>query len=362
MENRFGIKDVFLFALLIGLGGLVALAMVQYDRQWSTLQDLSHKLDEQSGDLAALRRTLDHGVAMVPTTPAAGIAAGDPSARVRAATTMPGYAAHDWYVASGPNSDKLTPLVSGDAFANTIQNRVLETLVTRDPVSLQWVPLLALPGWTVEDHIADWHRFVDPKVAAGAKVDHVSRDPACPSPIRVTYHIRPGVTFSDGVPLTADDVKWTFDWTLNPAVEAPRQRSSLDKVKRVVRTGTDGVTFELSEPYFDPGRVDRHQLRPAPARVRAGRAGRVQQEHRAAGRQRPVSIRRRPAAAAVDAGVDRRAGPQRAVLGRAGVAVEAGLQDHRVRPVPLDGVHQRRAGHVRRQPGPVPQPAGPTPT
>ena len=252
MENRFGLKDLVLFALLAGLAGLVALAMVQYDRQWSTLQNLSHKLDEQSGDLAALRRTLDHGVAMGPTTPAAGTAADDPSARVRAATTRPGYAAHDWYVASGPNSDKLTPLVSGDAFANAIQNRVLETLVTRDPVSLQWVPLLALPGWTVEDHIADWHRYVDPKVAAGAKVDDVGREAACPCPIRVTYHLRPGVTFSDGVPLTADDVKWTFDWTMNPAVEAPRARSALDKVKRVVRTGTDGVTFELSEPYFDP--------------------------------------------------------------------------------------------------------------
>jgi peptide/nickel transport system substrate-binding protein len=253
MENRFGFKDLCLIVLVLLLGGLVLLAMKQYDRQWAVLQDLSHKLDEQSRDLASVRRQLDRGAAVTTAGPAvAGVPADDPSARVRAATTMPGFAAHDWYVATGTNTDKLTPLVSTDSFAAAVQQRVFETLVQRDPESLEWVPLLALPGWTVEDHIADYHRFVDPKLAAGAKEDEVSKDPACPCPIRVTFHIRPGVTFSDGAPLTADDVKWTFDWTLNPAVEAPRARSALDKVRRVVRTGADGVTFELAQPYFDP--------------------------------------------------------------------------------------------------------------
>ncbi len=259
MENRFGVKDLFLFVLLLLVAGMVGLAMVQYDRQWTTLKAVKAAVDEQGRDIAGLRRQVASGAPLAAAGPAsAGGPAGDrrpaddPSARVRMATTMPGYAAHDWYVASGPNSDKLTPLVSGDSFAATVQSRVLETLVDRDPVSLEYVPILALPGWTVEDHIAEYHRFVDPKVAAGAKEDDACKDPACPCPIRVSYRIRPGVTFSDGVPLTADDVVWTFNWTMNPAVEAPRQRSALDKVRRVVRTGDDGVTFELAQPYFDP--------------------------------------------------------------------------------------------------------------
>ena len=199
MDNRFGVKDLFLFALLLAVLAMVALAMVQYDRQWATLQDLSRKLDDQGRDLASVRRQVDRGVTMATPGPTTAVAtADDPSARVRAATTLPGYAAHDWYVSSGPNSDKLTPLVSGDAFANSVQSRVLETLVQRDPVTLEYAPLLALPGWTVEDHIADYHRYVDPKVAAGAKEDDVCRDAACPVPVRVTYRIRPGVTFSDG--------------------------------------------------------------------------------------------------------------------------------------------------------------------
>ena len=258
MENRFTVKDLVLIVLLLMLGGLVALAMKQYDRQWATLQDLSHKVDEQSRDLAGLRRQIGSGGVRVtagPTTAATasvGSPANDPSARVRAAEAMPGYAAHDWYVASGPNSDKLTPLVSGDSFANTVQLRVFEALVDRDPVTLEYVPVLALPGWTVEDHTADYHRYVDPKLAAGAKEDDVSKEPGCPVPVRVTYRIRPGVTFSDGVPLTADDVKWTFDWAMNPAVDAARARSFLEKIKRVVRVGDDGVAFELAQPYFDP--------------------------------------------------------------------------------------------------------------
>ncbi len=254
MENRLGAKDLILFVLILLLAGMVALAMKQYDRQWAALQDLNHKLDEQSRDLASVRRQLDRGVSVANAgpVPVERPVGGDPSARVRAATTMPGYAAHDWYVAAGPNSDKLTPLVSGDAFAASIQARVLEQLVIRDPVTTEYVPLLALPGWTVEDHIADYHKFVDPKVAAGAKEDDVCKDPACPCPIRVTFQLRPNVTFSDGVPMTADDVVWTFNWAMNRDVEAPRARSALEKIRRVVRTGDNGVTYEFAQPFFDP--------------------------------------------------------------------------------------------------------------
>ena len=257
MDNRFGVKDLFLFGLLLLVAGLVALSMVQYDRQWTTLQRLSQKIDDQGRDLVAIHRQMDRGGAVAtgpaPAAAAPLAAADDPSARVRAATTMPGYSAQDWYVGSGPNSDKLTPLVAGDAFSNSVvQPRVFETLVSRDPLTLAYRPLLALPGWTVEDHTAEYHKYVDPKVAAGAKEDDVCREPACPCPIRVTFHVRPNATFSDGVPVTADDVVWTFDWTMNPAVEAPRARSSLEKVRRAVRTGPDAVTFEFAQPYFDP--------------------------------------------------------------------------------------------------------------
>jgi peptide/nickel transport system substrate-binding protein len=257
MDNRFGVKDLVLFVLLLLLAGMVALAMVQYDRQWTTLRQMNEKIDDQGRDLVAIRQQVSRGLtvtsAISATEGAAPTIAGDdPSARVRAATTMPGYAAADWYVASAPSSDKLTPLVSGDAFAASIQGRVFETLASRDPVTLEYVAHLALPGWTVEDHIADYRRYVDPKVAAGAKEDDVSRDAACPCPMRVTFHIRPGVTFSDGVPMTADDVVWTYNWTMNPDVDAARARSGLDKVRRVIRSGPDAVTFEFAQPYYDP--------------------------------------------------------------------------------------------------------------
>ena len=45
----------------------------------------------------------------------------------------------------------------------------------------------------------------------------------------MTFYLRDGVTFSDGHPLTADDVVFTFDWIRNPEVNcAARSRLSDD--------------------------------------------------------------------------------------------------------------------------------------
>jgi peptide/nickel transport system substrate-binding protein len=254
METRFGVKDFVLYALIVGLGLLFVLGRQQYDRQYVKIQQLVDLSSEQGKDLADLRRQVERGLRAAPAAgPVAttGPAGDDPFARIRAAEAMPGYASGDWLVDSGPNTNKLTPLVSFDTFAADVHSHVLQSLVQRDPVTLEYSGLLALPGWAAEDHVADYHAFVDPRVAKGAKAEDVAKDPACPCPIRITFHVRPNVTFSDGVPLTADDVAWSFDWIMNPAVAAPRERSALDKIRRAVRTGPDAVTFEFATPYFD---------------------------------------------------------------------------------------------------------------
>ena len=51
MENRFGIKDLFLFLFLGALIVRVWLAMVQYDRQWDEIQAISARLEKQTTDL-----------------------------------------------------------------------------------------------------------------------------------------------------------------------------------------------------------------------------------------------------------------------------------------------------------------------
>ena len=258
METRFGIKDLILYGLVAVVGVLVVLGQLQYDRQWRLLQDMQRQSAEQSRDMSTLRRQVDRVLRGGPTVAASASLAtrpaggpDDPFARVEAAQAMPDYAQGDDYVDSGPNTNKLTPLVSFDQFAADVHARVLESLVERDPVSLEYRGLLALPGWTVEDHVAAYHAFVDPRVAKGEKADDVAKDPACPCPIRITFHVRPNVTFSDGEPLTADDVVWTFHWITNPDVADPATRSTMTSLRRAVRSGPDGVTFEFATPYYD---------------------------------------------------------------------------------------------------------------
>ena len=253
METRFGVKDLILYAMIVLIGVLVLLGQKQYDRQWQLLQQMQATASDQGRDLADLRRQVDRGLrgALVASGPATTRPAGDPFDRIRAAEALPDYAQGDWLVDSGPNTSKLTPLVSFDAFAAKVHTRVLQSLVEQDPVTLDYRGLLALPGWTVEDHVAAYHAFVDPLVVKGQKLDDAAKAAGCPCPIRITFHVRPNLTFSDGVPLTADDVVWTFGWIMNPAVGAARARSGLSKIRRVVRAGPDAVTFEFATPYFD---------------------------------------------------------------------------------------------------------------
>src|SRR5437588_446523 len=58
MENRFGVKDFILFLLLLGLIGVVLLAMQQFDRQWTDVQKIRARLDDQGQSLRDIQRAL----------------------------------------------------------------------------------------------------------------------------------------------------------------------------------------------------------------------------------------------------------------------------------------------------------------
>jgi peptide/nickel transport system substrate-binding protein len=92
--------------------------------------------------------------------------------------------------------------------------------VDRDPVTLAYIPRLA----------TTWSQSKD-----GLTYD---------------FNLRHDATFSDGTPVTADDVVFTLALTRNEQVEAPRLRVYLDKLDKVVKTGDYSVRFIYKEPYF----------------------------------------------------------------------------------------------------------------
>jgi ABC-type transport system substrate-binding protein len=69
-----------------------------------------------------------------------------------------------------------------------------------------------------------------------------------PDPLTYTFHLGPGAHFHDGRPLTAADVKATFDSILNPATHSPK-RGAFRMVASIEAPDAATVIFRLSEPY-----------------------------------------------------------------------------------------------------------------
>ena len=75
-----------------------------------------------------------------------------------------------------------------------------------------------------------------------------------PDPLTWIFHLRPGVRFHDGRPLTSADVKFTFDsimGTASPGAGTPivsAKRGSVDMVRSVEAPTPATVIFHLSEP------------------------------------------------------------------------------------------------------------------
>src|SRR5205809_4475103 len=67
MHSRFGLKDLVLIALIVGVGVLVLLAMVQRDREWDQVQQVRSQLGEVQSHLARLE---ERGGALATGAPA----------------------------------------------------------------------------------------------------------------------------------------------------------------------------------------------------------------------------------------------------------------------------------------------------
>ena len=230
MEKRFTIKDFFLFTAIGGVLVALLVAMYMIDRQWNMMSRMRATMQEQAEDLRALRadlKSLDERVASGAVAASARAPEPEPAAapafeRALSATRQPDYASGDWLVrAFGVGLKTITPLVSQDAYASDVQGYVQETLIARNPETLEWEGLIAR-SWDISE-----------------------------DGLTITFRLRDGVNFSDGRPLTADDVAFTFAFIMNEAIAAPRYRAYLEKIESVEATSTLEVRFQYREPYFN---------------------------------------------------------------------------------------------------------------
>jgi len=232
MQRRFNGRDILYFGGIGVILLVVVLAMYMIDRQWQKLARMEQLMREQANDLREIGmrvRDLDGRVAKGATLSAAGKpeesqSGGVPPAfqRAYATTQQADYASGDWLVqAFNVNLKTITPLVSNDVYATKIQSYVLESLLIRNPETLEWEGLLA-KSWSVSE---DGMTFI--------------------------FKLRDGLTFSDGVPLTADDVAFSYRFMMTEAIQAPTERSYYSKIKSVEALDPHTVKFRFREPYFN---------------------------------------------------------------------------------------------------------------
>ncbi|MFJ7215038.1 ABC transporter substrate-binding protein [Amycolatopsis sp. NPDC098790] len=68
-----------------------------------------------------------------------------------------------------------------------------------------------------------------------------------PNPTTIVYRIRKSVTFSDGTPLTSEDVVWSIQHAFD-AKSGAQSASTVTTIKNVAATGADTVTVSLTRP------------------------------------------------------------------------------------------------------------------
>ncbi|MEW8507556.1 MAG: peptide-binding protein [Candidatus Thiodiazotropha sp.] len=229
MQRRLNGRDILYFGGLVLVLITILLVMYMIDRQWEKMSRMEQLMREQAGDIREITnqvRTLEQRVQQgVRLADSGGSDTGEMAAafeRAHAVTQQPDYSQGDWLVqAFGVNLKSLTPFISQDVYASNVQSYILESLLIRNPETLAWQGLLAR-DWSVSE---DGLTFI--------------------------FKLRDGLQFSDGVPLTAEDVVFTFEFIMTEAIQAPRERAYYAKIESVVALDPLTVKFQFAEPYFN---------------------------------------------------------------------------------------------------------------
>jgi peptide/nickel transport system substrate-binding protein len=115
------------------------------------------------------------------------------------------------------------------------------TLTQDTPVSLILAPLTM--GYLVR-----WDRNTQPIPELITEIPTQANGGVSKDGLTVTYHIRKGVKWSDGVPFNADDVVFSFHAVLNPANNVV-SRSGYDRITTIDEPDKYTVVLHFSKPY-----------------------------------------------------------------------------------------------------------------
>lgn len=121
----------------------------------------------------------------------------------------------------GSEPPTVHPITSVDIYATKVKDYVCEGLATRDSETYEFKPRLA----------EKWEISKDNKV--------------------FTFHIRKDAVFHDGTPVTAEDVKFSFDAIFEPKYEAAHLRPYFEGIAKVEVIDPLTVKFTAKDLYFN---------------------------------------------------------------------------------------------------------------
>ncbi|MEM0914223.1 MAG: ABC transporter substrate-binding protein [Planctomycetota bacterium] len=84
----------------------------------------------------------------------------------------------------------------------------------------------------------------------GRRYEDAIRQPDAPPAATYTFRMRPGAVFSDGTPVTSEDVVFSWDLLNNPAVDAHDERAFYDNIRAWEALDDRTVRFESREPHY----------------------------------------------------------------------------------------------------------------
>lgn len=120
----------------------------------------------------------------------------------------------------GAEPTTLHPITSTDMYATFVKGYVLDQLLTINPDTYEWAPGLA-------------------------EKTVISADG-----MQYTFTIRKDAKFHDGKPITAEDVKFSFDMIFEPKFEAAHLRPYYENIEKAEIVDSLTVRFTAKEKYF----------------------------------------------------------------------------------------------------------------
>lgn len=235
MQNRFGFKDFVLLVVLIIVGISVWIGAWQEDRRFTRVEGIEQQLSRVERQLSMMSQRLEEGVVARPTGRGQADSERDDS------WARPGYDI-EWQppfrVVNDPHEHE--EFASGGEF--------IEILEAQPPTitPYRWTDVY---GRRINDLVVDMLGRLNPETLEleGVLAEAWQYDPGG---MWLRAKIRPNARFSDGEPVRASDVKFTYEFFMNPDIDSPRSKSIYNIVDRVEVVDERVVEFHFAEPNF----------------------------------------------------------------------------------------------------------------